>query len=250
MLAARTWAARTGESENGVPVRGRRMVVSLVLATALLHLASCTTGPDVATYPTPGEQPGEIALPPARVKGDMTLEEAIANRRSVRAFTDEPLSMQETSQLLWAAQGITDPRGLRAAPSAGALYPLEVYVVLPDGVYRYLPQTHVISPVSDGDHRDDLWEAGLEQDALRQAAAVFVITAVYERTEAKYGERAERYVELEAGHAAQNLLLQAVVLDLGAVPIGAFYDDRVKAALALPADHQPLYLIPVGHPQG
>jgi SagB-type dehydrogenase family enzyme len=123
-----------------------------------------------------------------------------------------------------------------------------VYVVLPEGVYQYLPEGHGIDLVLDGDRRADLWEAGLRQDAVRGAVAVFVIAAVYERTEGKYGERAERYVEMEAGHAAQNLLLQAVALDLGAVPIGAFYDDQVQTALALPADHRPLYLIPVGHP--
>jgi SagB-type dehydrogenase family enzyme len=180
--------------------------------------------------------------------GEKTLEEAIASRRSVREFTDDVLSWQDLSQLLWAAQGITDARGLRAAPSAGALYPLEVYAVLPDGAYRYVPASHAVELLSEDDLREELWQAGLRQDALRQAPAVFVIAAVYERTEAKYGERAERYVKLEAGHAAQNLLLQAVVLELGAVPIGAFYDDRVQAALSLPADHQPLYLIPVGHP--
>jgi SagB-type dehydrogenase family enzyme len=180
----------------------------------------------------------------------MSLEEAIANRRSVREFTDERLSWAQVSQLLWAAQGLTDPRGLRAAPSAGGLYPLEIYVALPGGGYHYLPAGHVVEMVTEEDLRDDLWGAGLQQDALREAAAIFMITAVYERTEGKYGERAERYVELEAGHAAQNLLLQAVALDLGAVPIGAFYDDQVKAALGLPPDHRPLYLIPVGYPRG
>jgi SagB-type dehydrogenase family enzyme len=123
-----------------------------------------------------------------------------------------------------------------------------VYVVLPEGVYHYLPQGHAASAVLDRDRRGGLWEAGLRQDALRQAAAIFVITGVYERTEGKYGESAERYVEMEAGHAAQNVLLQAVALNLGAVPVGAFHDDQVQAVLALPSDHRPLYLIPVGHP--
>ncbi|HEM61411.1 MAG TPA: SagB/ThcOx family dehydrogenase, partial [Chloroflexi bacterium] len=167
----------------------------------------------------------------------------------VREFTDQELSWEEVSQLLWSAQGQTDPRGLRAAPSAGALYPLEVYAALPDGAYHYLPSQHAVEQVSDMDLREDLWEAGLKQDALRQAPAVFAIAAVYQRTEAKYGERAERYVLLEAGHAAQNLLLQAVGLNLGAVPIGAFYDDQVVEVLGLPSGHRPLYLIPVGHPR-
>lgn len=188
-------------------------------------------------------------MPEPRLESELSLEEAIARRRSVREFTEESLSREEISQLLWAAQGITDPRGLRSAPSAGALYPLELYVATSEGAYHYLPRGHALQVVGEEDRRPDLWEAGLKQGALQEAPAIFVVTAVYQRTEAKYGERAERYVKLEAGHAAQNILLQAMALRLGAVPIGAFYDDQVQSALALHADHQPLYLIPVGHPQ-
>jgi SagB-type dehydrogenase family enzyme len=225
----------------------RCLVVSVVLVASLAPTAGCGTAPAAISSATTVAQEGEIPLPQPSLAGDVSLEEAIAGRRSIREFTDEPLTWQEISQLLWAAQGITDPRGLRAAPSAGALYPLEVYAVLPTGVYHYMSQGHTLSAVLEGDRRGDLWEAGLRQEALQQAPAIFVITGVYERTEGKYGERAERYVKMEAGHAAQNLLLQAVALNLGAVPIGAFYDDRVQAALALPADHRPLYLIPVGY---
>lgn len=205
---------------------------------------SASPPPDVQTVPEE-----EMALPEPRLESELSLEEAIARRRSVREFTEESLSREEISQLLWAAQGITDPRGLRSAPSAGALYPLELYVATSDGAYHYLPRGHALRVVGEEDRRPDLWEAGLKQGALQEAPAIFVVTAVYQRTEAKYGERAERYVKLEAGHAAQNILLQAVALKLGAVPIGAFYDDQVQSALALHADHQPLYLIPVGHPQ-
>jgi len=224
-------------------------ILLLLLVVGLLQLSGCTTGPPTTGQPTRAPVSGEVALPAPRLIGDTTLEEAIASRRSVREFSNDVLSWQDLSQLLWAAQGITDARGLRAAPSAGALYPLEVYVALPEGTYRYVPARHTAEPLSEGDLREELWQAGLRQDALREAPSIFVIAAVYERTEAKYGERAERYVKLEAGHAAQNLLLQAVALELGAVPIGAFYDDRVQAALSLPPDHQPLYLIPVGHPR-
>jgi SagB-type dehydrogenase family enzyme len=227
----------------------RCLLVCMALVTSSVCVTGCARAPVAPGTPTVAAQHGEIRLPEPNQTGDVSLEEAIAGRRSVREFTDEPLTWEEVSQLLWAAQGVTDPRGLRAAPSAGALYPLEVFVVLPEGVYHYSPQGHTVSTVLEGDRRGDLWHAGLEQGALRQAAAIFVITGVYERTEGKYGERAERYVELEAGHAAQNLLLQAVALKLGAVPIGAFYDDQVQAALALPDDHLPLYLIPVGCPQ-
>lgn len=213
-------------------------------------LAGCAVSGPVEQSPVVelgGED--EIALPALRLDGEMSLEEAIATRRSVREFTEETLSWEEISQLLWAAQGITDPRGLRAAPSAGALYPLELYVAVAEGAYHYLPRGHTLQVVSEDDIRSYLWEAGLRQGALQEAPAILVVTAVYERTEVKYGDRAERYVKLEAGHAAQNTLLQAVALGLGAVPIGAFYDDQVQTALTLPLDHQPLYLIPVGHPR-
>ncbi len=173
----------------------------------------------------------------------------MALRRSVRSFDDTPLSPAELGQLLWAAQGITHASGLRTAPSAGALYPLEIYVATAQGVFHYSPQGHCLEVLSGSDARPALYEAALRQEAVRQAPAVFVVTAVYERTAKKYGaERGPRYVHLEAGHAAQNLLLEAVALGLVAVPIGAFEDERIQAALGLPADHEPLYLIPTGHP--
>jgi len=193
--------------------------------------------------------PEEMTLPEPKLQGAFSLEETLAQRRSVRSFTEEELSLEEISQLLWAAQGLTAAWGGRTAPSAGALYPLEVYVATANGLYHYVPQGHEVIIESHDDLRQALWKAGLKQDAIRDAPAVFVIAAVYERTAKKYGDRAERYVKLEAGHACQNILLQAVALHLGAVPIGAFYDDQVQAALSLPPDHEPLYLIPVGHPR-
>jgi len=222
---------------------------ALNLLAALIVFTGCGTAPEAAPPSTVAPRTSEMPLTTPRLVGEMSLKEAMASRRSVREFTDQSLTWEEITQLLWSAQGLTDPAGLRTAPSAGALYPLEIYVALPDGAYHYLPQGHTLESVSESDLRDDLFEAGLRQDALRQAPAIFVIAAVYERTEAKYGERAERYVHLEAGHAAQNLLLQAVALELGAVPIGAFDDDAVQDALGLPADHRPIYLIPVGHPR-
>jgi SagB-type dehydrogenase family enzyme len=179
----------------------------------------------------------------------MSLEEALVKRRSMRSFSQEPLDDAKMGQLLWAAQGITNARGFRTAPSAGALYPLELYVATADGVFRFEPQEHRLLAIDTVDRRQALYEAALSQEAVLRAPAVFVIAAVYERTERKYGpERSPRYVHLEAGHAAQNLLLQAVALDLGAVPIGAFDDARVQQVLRLPPDHAPLYLIPTGYP--
>lgn len=235
-----------------------------VILFALGWLAACAPAPVTisaekpthqAVSPSPAEpslapSPTAIDLPEPRLKGDLSLEEALARRRSVRQYTEKELSLEELGQLLWAAQGITHPAGYRTAPSAGALYPLEVYAVTPKATYHYEPQPHRLVVQAEGDLRPLLHQAALRQEAVLKAPAVIVITAVYARTTQKYGEqRGPRYVHLEAGHAAQNILLQAVALELGAVPIGAFYDDQVQEVLALPSDHQPLYLIPVGHPK-
>lgn len=198
-------------------------------------------------------QKGTITLPAPQIKGKISLEEVLNKRRSVREYKNDALLLNEISQLLWSVQGITEKNwGLRTAPSAGALYPLEVYVVvgnvrnLEAGVYKYIPETHSLTKVIDGDQRKALYNSALQQESIIKAAADFVIAAVYERTSRKYGNRAERYVHFEVGHAAQNLLLQATALNLGAVPIGAFYDEKVKVALKLPENEQPLYIIPVG----
>lgn len=194
--------------------------------------------------------PEITALPHPDLDGLISLEDAIQRRRSIRSFTDESLSEREISQLLWAAQGISDPRGYRTAPSAGALYPLEVYVITEQGFYHYDVERHALELSLEGDLRREVYAAGLRQESLLEAPVTIVITAVYERIAVKYGrERGPRYVHMEAGHAAQNVLLQAVALGLGAVPIGAFEDARLHSILHLPHDHQPLYLIPIGHPR-
>jgi SagB-type dehydrogenase family enzyme len=206
------------------------------MAAALVGLAASTTRP---------VEP----LPPAATTGSTSLEEVLAKRRSVRRFESTPLTQQQIGQLCWAAQGVTDPkRGLRTAPSAGALYPLELYVATAEGVDRYVPATHSLERHLDGDVRSALQGASLGQPWVGQAPAVFVISAAVHRLERKYGERSARYAHLEAGHAGQNLLLQAVALDLGAVPVGAYNDEQVAQALQLPAEQTPLYLIPVGQP--
>lgn len=189
-----------------------------------------------------------IDLPPPSVSGGVTLADALSDRRSVREFQDVALELDDVSQLLWAIQGLTSDSGQRTAPSAGGLYPLEVYLVTAEGRFHFDPRDHQLQELAAGDVRDSLAAAALDQECVRQAPATFVISAVVGRTEQKYGDRAERYVKLEAGHAAQNLLLQAVGLELGAVPVGAFRDDQVAEVMGLPADHEPLYLIPVGHP--
>lgn len=190
-----------------------------------------------------------MKLPLPKQTSQISVEEAIQRRRSVREFSDVALSDAEHGQLLWAAQGITHrTMGLRAAPSAGALYPLELYLVTKAGVFHYEPRAHELRQTMSTDVRPALFRAALRQESVRDAPSVFVFAGVYKRTARKYGARAERYVHMEVGHAAQNLLLQAVALGLVAVPIGAFQDDDVEQVLALPSTHRPLYLVPVGHP--
>lgn len=194
-----------------------------------------------------------VKLPPPVHEGKMSLEQALLKRRSIREYANASLLLSELSQLLWAAQGITDRGGgLRTAPSAGALYPLEVYVVagrvegLPSGVYKYRPREHELTLVVSGDKRRELYEAALQQEWVRDGAVDIVFSAVYERTTWRYGERGIRYVHMEVGHAAQNVCLQATALDLGTVVVGAFQDDRVKKILHMPEKEQPLYILPVG----
>jgi len=192
-----------------------------------------------------------LKLPEPETRGDMSVEQAIGKRRSLRHYSGS-LALADVSQLLWAAQGETHPDGYRAAPSAGALYPLEVYLVagdvagLPTGVYRYRPGAHELIQLGSVDLRKDLTSAAYGQSFMQSAPAVFVITGVYERTSKKYGRRAHRYVHMEVGHVAQNVYLQAEALGLGTLIMGAFDDARVQALLDLPEDHQPLGLMPVG----
>ena len=193
-----------------------------------------------------------IRLPGPAQDSKTSIEKALLKRRSVRSFKDSSLTLAEVSQLLWAAQGITSPGGLRTAPSAGALYPLEIYLVagnvdaLPDGVYHYRPVKHELARVIRGDKRTELCAAALGQTSVRNAAAVIVFAAVYERTTVKYGARGVQYVHMETGHAAQNVSLQAVPLHLGTVVIGAFQDAEVRKVLKMPDREQPLYVMPVG----
>lgn len=187
-----------------------------------------------------------MKLPSPRNKGEVSLEEALEERRSKRSFTCRRLTWEQISQLLWAGQGIAGRR-YRNAPSAGALYPLEVYLVIAEGVYRYKPESNELEQTLEGDVRSQLCRAALGEEAIREAPVSIVIAAVYQRTKHRYGDRAARYVHIEVGHAAQNVHLQAVALGLGSFPIGAFYDEQVQRALSLPRDQQPLYIIPVGY---
>ena len=193
-----------------------------------------------------------IKLPEPRYESDVVLEQALLMRRSIRIFGNAPLTVQEVSQLLWSAQGITSEMGYRTAPSGGALYPLEVYVVagnvngLDDGIYHYRPHEHSLVIISKGDRRSELSDAALNQSCIKEGSIIIVFSALYDRITQKYGERGIRYAHIEVGHAAQNVYLQAVSLKLGTVAVGAFIDDEVKRVITMEKNQQPLLLMPVG----
>ena len=193
-----------------------------------------------------------VTLPKVRFYSTTSAEEALAKRRSVREFRDLPLALDDLGQLLWAAQGLTDRAGFRTTPSAGALYPLEVYVAagnvqrISPGLYHYMPRGHALLRIAEGDQRPALGRAAYDQPSVAEAPAILVVCAVYERVTEKYGERGLRYVHMEAGHAAQNVYLQAVSLNLGTVVCGAFDDAQVAETLARGEQEQPLYLMPIG----
>ncbi len=194
-----------------------------------------------------------ITLPAPERSGNVSVEETLQQRRSVREYADVPLSLKEISQLAWSAQGITDQgTGFRTAPSAGATFPMEINLLItevedmPDGVYRYNYRDHILEKKIDGDRRQELFEVALRQPSIINAPVVMVITGVVARTEQRYGGRALRYVYMEAGHVAQNVYLQGVALDIGTVVIGAFQDDRVADVLKLADGEYPLYIMPLG----
>jgi len=235
---------------GGVSMNNRILYVGIILI--LLTIAGCASL-TAEGYPSPDSREETIIpLPAPQLERETSIEEALLKRRSVREYSRESLSLAEIGQLLWAAQGITSERGYRTAPSAGGLYPLELYLLAGDvegliqGIYRYIPQEHTLLKTSDGDNRDELQGAALGQSSVGEGCAVIVITAVYERTTGKYGNRGIRYVHMEVGSAAENIYLQAVSLDLGTVFIGAFDDEGVKAILKLDEAEQPLGLMPVG----
>lgn len=187
-----------------------------------------------------------VALPPPTVTGTMPLEQALWQRRSRRAFRPDPLPIATIGQLLWAGQGITSPDGKRASPSAGALYPLELYAVTAAQVMHYLPQGHRAETRAVPDLRPGLEAAAFGQRHVGAAPAIIVVAAGPGRTRQKYGARADAFVQLEAGHAAQNILLQATARGLAAVPVGSLDPSRAAATLALPPGQTVLYFIPVG----
>ena len=197
-----------------------------------------------------------ISLTKPSSDGKVSLEKAIKERRTIRDFREGSLSLNHLSQLLWAAQGITEPTtGRRAAPSGGALYPLDIYILIGEngvekieaGVYHYLPKEHSVSMISKGDRRREIASASLSQMWMAKAPVLFIITAEYKRITGKYGERGVRYALIEVGHVAQNLFLQSEALGLGAGIVGAFIDLDVSKVAGFLPKHEPLLIMPVGY---
>ena len=198
-----------------------------------------------------------IHLPSPSQKGTISLEEAIVRRRSIRDFTSQPISQAQLSQVLWAAQGTTDSLGrYRTVPSAGATYPLEVFVAcgtsgveeIDAGIYHYNIDSHSLTLHYEGDVRLALARAALDEECIYEAPVDIIICAIFERTGLRYGSRGERYVHIEVGHAGQNIYLQATALGLATVAIGAFSDEQVREVLRLDKQYKPLYIMPVGKP--
>lgn len=196
----------------------------------------------------------KIKLPEPAYSSNTSIEEALLKRKSVREYQKKAITLENVSQILWAAQGITNKaKGKRTAPSAGALYPLEIYIVvgnvneLASGIYKYKPNEHELILIAEGDKRNELSKYSAQPEAIQTAPMTIVIAAVYKRTSVKYGERASRYVHIEVGHSAQNICLQIISLNLSTVTIGAFQDSQVKKAVQLLDEEDPLYIMPIGY---
>jgi len=213
-------------------------------------LGLLATGIIITSFGQESKKGEKVKLPDPKFTSKVSVEEALLNRRSVRSYKNEPLTIEQVTQLLWAAQGKTAGWGGRTAPSAGATYPLETYLVvgnvtkLPVGIYKYDPADHSIKMIMNKDMRQELAKAALGQDFIHQAPIDIVLAAVYRRTTRIYGERGKRYVHMEIGHVGQNIHLQCETMGLGTVMVGAFSDEQVKKLLGIEAE--PLYIMPVG----
>lgn len=225
------------------------MMRTAVVLVASFLLVSCVDSAPEEILESTARFDTVVDLPEPELTGIATLEETLRGRRSGRTFTSEPLDLDTIGQLLWAGQGITDGLGHRTAPSAGARYPLELYVVTDASVAHYLPDGHRLeSRRSLESLRAELSNAAFGQDWIAEAPALIIVTGVDARTEVEYGAIAPSLVDREAGHAAQNILLQAEALGLAATPVGGLDGNMVGALLVLAPGYEVRYIIPVGHP--
>ncbi|NVM57576.1 MAG: SagB/ThcOx family dehydrogenase [Desulfobacterales bacterium] len=229
--------------------------VGAILGLGFSQLALFRPGDAMAKELTPLKEDKTMKLPSPILDGDTSVEKAIKQRRTVRSFMAKPLTAKEFSQILWAAQGITEDRGYkRAAPSGGALYPADIYAVagensvedLPAGVCHYHPANHSIEKIADGDKREEVAVASLRQMWMASAPVLFVVTLQYSRITMKYGDRGMNYAMIEVGHIGQNIFLQCQALGLAAGIVGAFYDKDVARAINARKNHEPLIIMPVG----
>jgi SagB-type dehydrogenase family enzyme len=217
----------------------------LVFGLAILMLLSlCLMNPSALAQGKGSEEP--FKLPPPRYESEVSIEKALLERRSIRSYKEEPLTLNDLSQILWAAQGITEPKkGLRAAPSPRALYLLQVYVLpgnvtnLPMGTYRYEPQGHELVKTADGNKKAELFQAA-GQTPIKNAPVALVITGLSEKT------KNPAWIYLEAGHAAENVYLQSVSLKLGTVAMAGFKEEEVRKVLNLPEKERVIYIMPMG----
>jgi len=219
-------------------MRTRLVLVLIAVAAASMAVSADPSGP--------------VSLPKAKTRGAVSVETALSQRRSFRNPTATPLSLAEVGQLCWAAQGVTDEKGHRTAPSAHAAYPLQIYVLaggvrdLPAGLYRYLPGSHALELVRPGDGRADFVRRGVGQAWVEKAPVVFVITGTIAKMSGM-GDRGPQFMAIEAGLAAQGFFLQAQALELGSTFVGGFRPAEAREALQLPAGEEVLGVLPVGH---
>ncbi len=223
------------------------VVLALVLGGGVILYLRFRDNP---SSPATLEYGKEIALPAPKTVGTLSCEETLAKRRSHREFSNKPLSLEQISQLCWAAQGITEKKsGFRTAPSAGGLFPVTVFVLDAEGMFAYFPAEHVLRQTLKGDLRPKLRKAAYNQAWVEDAPLMLIIAVDMGKTAIKYGAKAERYCWIEVGHVGQNVLLQATAMELAAVPVGGFEEQRVSTLLSLPETLRPVYLIPLGYPK-
>ena len=227
--------------------------IIILLPIILLFSLNCSAQKKKSGQPVQIQKNIAIKLPAPCYDSKVSLEKALYKRRSIRNYSDEPLSTSDISQILWSAQGITKKAGgLRTAPSAGALYPIEIYIAvcnvkgLTQGVYKYNPQQHTIIKILEGDKRVELSNAALKQNCIRRGAVNIIIVGIFKRTAAKYGKRSGKYLLMECGAVSQNIYLQSYALNLGTVFVGAFNDESLRSILKMPEDEYPLGIMPIG----
>jgi len=227
------------------------MRLSVFILSLCLLMSEMATGKDSSMTMLEA-----IKLPKPKLAGKISVEEAIDARRTRRGFSSKPLAIEDLSQLLWAGQGITEKKWKhRAAPSAGALYPVYVYIHvrrnmvngLKEGIYRYVPEGHYLQLIKKGDYTKELSQVGYSQTFFAQSPVCFILTGIYSITTWKYGDRGKRYVHMEMGHIAQNIMLQGEALRLNVGLAGAFRDGHLSSLLELKKGEKPFYIIPAGH---